>query len=108
MLQLNSEKPLYFCEELQKQEVEEGETAILSCELSKPGVEVQWRKGIVLLRPGNRYEMKQDGFKLQLLIYELNSQDSGVYKCCAGSLVTTASIDVKGMCFSIIQILYNC
>ncbi|KAF4110126.1 obscurin [Onychostoma macrolepis] len=89
------EQPLYFCEELQKQEIEEGETAILSCELSKPGVEVQWRKGIVLLRPGNRYEMKQDGCKLQLLIHELNSQDSGVYKCCAGSLVTAASIDVK-------------
>ncbi|XP_016431454.1 obscurin-like [Sinocyclocheilus rhinocerous] len=89
------EQPLFFCEELQKQEVEEGETAILGCELSKSGVEVQWRKGIVLLLPGNKYEMKQDGCKLQLLIHELNSPDSGVYKCCAGSLVTTASIDVK-------------
>ncbi|XP_043103008.1 obscurin [Puntigrus tetrazona] len=89
------EQPLYFCEELQRQEVEEGETVKLSCELSKPLVEVQWRKGTMLLRPGNKYEMKQDGCKLQLLIHELNSQDSGVYKCCAGSLVTTASIDVK-------------
>ncbi|XP_073675951.1 obscurin [Garra rufa] len=89
------EQPLYFCEELQRQEVKEGETAVLSCELSKPGVEVQWKKGMVLLRPGNKYEMNQDDCKLQLLIHELNSQDSGIYKCCAGSLVTIASIDVK-------------
>ncbi|XDV49254.1 hypothetical protein PO909_018537 [Leuciscus waleckii] len=89
------EQPLYFCEELQRQEIEEGETAILSCEISKTGVEVQWKKGMLLLLPGNKYETKQDGCKLQLLIHELNSQDSGIYKCCAGSLVTTASLDVK-------------
>ncbi|KAL1270084.1 hypothetical protein QQF64_032373 [Cirrhinus molitorella] len=89
------EEPLYFCEELQRQEVKEGETAVLSCELSKPGVEVQWKKGMMLLRPGNKYEMNQDDCKLQLLIHELNTQDSGVYKCCAGNLVTTASIDVE-------------
>ncbi|KAG1973513.1 obscurin [Pimephales promelas] len=89
------EQPLYFCEELQRQEIEEGETAILSCEISKTGVDVQWKKGMLLLLPGNKYETKQDGCKLQLLIHELNSQDSGIYKCCAGSLVTTASLDVK-------------
>ncbi|XP_077079717.1 obscurin-like isoform X1 [Siphateles boraxobius] len=89
------EQPLYFCEELRRQEIEEGETAILSCEISKTGVEVQWKKGMLLLLPGNKYETKQDGCILQLLIHKSNSQDSGIYKCCAGSLVTTASLDVK-------------
>ncbi|XP_073724075.1 obscurin [Misgurnus anguillicaudatus] len=89
------EQPLYFSEELQRQEVEEGETATLRCELSKTGVAIQWRKGTLLLRPGSKYEMKQDGCKCLLLIHDLNSQDSGSYKCCAGSLVTTASLEVK-------------
>nr|XP_021334072.1 obscurin isoform X1 [Danio rerio] len=89
------EQPLYFCEELQRQAVEEGETAVLSCELSKAGVEVQWKKGMMLLRPGHKYKMKQDGCKMQLLILELSCQDSGIYKCCAGSLETSASLDVK-------------
>lgn len=92
------EHPLYFSEELQNQEVEEGETAMLRCELSKTGVAVLWRKGTLLIRPGNKYEMKQDGCVLSLLIHDANSQDSSSYKCCAGTLVTTASLEVKGMC----------
>ncbi|XP_067270783.1 LOW QUALITY PROTEIN: obscurin [Pseudorasbora parva] len=89
------EQPLFFCEELHNQEAEEGETAFLCCELSKPGVEVQWKKGAIRLRPGNKYEIKQDGCKAQLQIHDLTRQDSGTYKCCSGSLVTTASVVVK-------------
>lgn len=91
-----SEQPLFFCEELHNQEAEEGETAFLCCELSKPGVDVQWKKGAIRLRPGNKYEMKQDGCKAQLQIHDLTCQDSGTYKCCSGNLVTTASVVVKG------------
>lgn len=77
--------------------MEEGETAFLSCELSKPGVLVQWKKGSVLLRPGNKYKMKQDGCDLQLQIYDLAVQDSGIYRCCADSTETRASLSVKGI-----------
>lgn len=77
-------------------DVEEGETAFLCCELSKPGVLVQWKKGSMLLRPGIKYEMKQNGCELELQINDLICEDSGVYKCCVGSLETKANILVKG------------
>lgn len=75
----------------------EGETASLFCELSKPGVPVLWKKGATRLRPGAKYEIRQNGCKLQLKIHDLTHQDSGSYKCCAGSLETMASLEVKGI-----------
>ncbi|KAK1801420.1 hypothetical protein P4O66_022686, partial [Electrophorus voltai] len=89
---LVKEHELHFREHLQSQQVMEGDTVFLSCMLSKPGVAVQWKKGTVLLKPGDKYQMKRDGCKLQLKIHDLKAQDSGTYKCCTGSLVTTASI----------------
>jgi len=47
-------------------------------------------------QPSKKYEIKQDGHQLQLQIHELTAQDSGTYKCCAGRLVTTASLVIKG------------
>lgn len=57
---------------------------------------MQWKEGTVLLRPGIKYEMKQNGCELELQINDLKCEDSGVYRCCIGSLETTANILVKG------------
>ena len=86
------ENPLFFREELQSQRVEEGETVLLCCELSKPGVPVEWRKGRVLLRPGGKYEMKQDGCEVQLRIHDVSPQDKGDYICSAGDQQTTPPV----------------
>lgn len=91
-----TERPLFFHEELQNQEAEEGESALLCCELSKPGVAVQWKKGAMLLKNGHKYEMTQEGNEVQLQIHDLTSQDSGTYRCCAGNIETWANIIVKG------------
>lgn len=66
------------------------------CELSKSASSVQWKKGAVPLKSGRKYEIQQNGGELKLQIHELTSQDSGVYTCCVGALVTSASLAVKG------------
>ncbi len=58
---------------------------------------MQWKKEKVLLKPSKKYEIKQDGRHLQLRIHELTAQDSGAYRCCVGSLVTTCSVTVNGI-----------
>ena len=91
------ERLLFFREELHNLQAEEGETAFLCCQLSKPGVAVQWKKGALLLTPGYKCKMKQDGCDLQLQIYNLTVEDSGSYRCCADGIETTARLDVEGI-----------
>ncbi|MGH0174100.1 UNVERIFIED_CONTAM: hypothetical protein FKN15_071392 [Acipenser sinensis] len=87
--------PMVFKQELQNLEAEEGSTATLRCELSKLGVRVEWRKGGVVLQPSDKYEMKQRGSVLELLIHDLEPEDNGYYTCDTGEQLTTASVAVQ-------------
>ncbi|NXW08962.1 OBSCN protein, partial [Fregetta grallaria] len=68
--------PALFKQELQNTEAEEGGTATLRCELTKPNAPVEWRKGDATLYPGLKYEMKQQGSTAELVIYDLELDDS--------------------------------
>lgn len=93
----------FYKKELQDVEVVAGCTASFSCELSKPGVSVQWKKNNLLLRANAKYEIKQDGCIQQLQIKDLKPEDSGSYTCHTGNVETTATMTVKGGILCMLQ-----
>ncbi|XP_038654386.1 obscurin isoform X3 [Scyliorhinus canicula] len=99
--------PVVFKQELQNKEAEEDSTAILHCEISKPGVPVEWRKGSVVLHPSEKHEMKQTGSCVELLIHNLKDDDAGKYTCDSGDQMTTASLKVKALPILFKQELQN-
>ena len=79
-----------------RQEVEEGNTVTLHCELSKTGSAVEWRKDSKVLKSGEKYQMKQSGSVNELLISKAVPEDSGEYTCVCGDQKTSATLNIKG------------
>lgn len=92
----SSEPPAFFHKELENLDAVEGDMITLRCELSKPGVTVEWRKGGVILQPSKKFQLKMEGCVHELHIYDLKPEDSGYYTCDAGDQLTTASVSVQG------------
>lgn len=99
LLSKSSVLPAIFTHELKDQKALEKESVTWSCELSKPGIPVQWRKGEVNLCTCAKYEFRQDGHLVQLIIHDLDPEDSGEYTCNCGDQKTTAHLEVKGRVF---------
>jgi len=76
---------------------DEGESVTLHCELSKPGVPLEWRKGELGLCPCAKYEVRQAGPLASLVIHDVDPEDAGSYTCDSGVHQSTAQLDVKGM-----------
>lgn len=76
--------------------VKEGDSGVFCCELSKPGAPVDWRKGRVVLKPGYKYEMKQEGRLTKLIINNTEESDAGKYTCKTNDSQSTAELTVKG------------
>ncbi|KAM8849467.1 obscurin isoform 3-T3 [Spinachia spinachia] len=87
--------PVFFHKELKNLDAVEGDDVTLRCELSKPGVRVEWRKGGTVLQPGMKCEMRQEGCIQELLLRNLEPEDSGYYTCDAGDQLTTSSLAVQ-------------
>lgn len=83
-------------QKLESQEADEGASVTLRCELSKPGVPVEWKKGTETLKSGEKYQMKQKACVNELLINKVEPEDSGDYSCVCGDQKTSASIKING------------
>ena len=94
-----------FKDKLENQEAEEGTSVTLRCEISKPGVPVEWKKGTQVLKSGEKYQLKQKDSVNELLINKVVPEDSGDYSCVCGDQKTTANLSVKGrrICFKLLQ-----
>ncbi|XP_044076928.1 obscurin isoform X22 [Siniperca chuatsi] len=100
-------QPVTFKQKLESQEAEEGANVTLHCELSKPGVPVEWRKGTQVLKSGEKYQMKQKASVSELLINKVLPEDSGDYSCVCGDQKTTASLKIQVKSIDIVQGLEN-
>ncbi|XP_051738415.1 obscurin-like isoform X36 [Ctenopharyngodon idella] len=87
--------PVVFTHELQNLECDEGGSATLSCELSKPGISVQWKKGSHVIQSGGKYTIRQTASKVELKITDLKREDEGDYTCVCGDKTTTANMKIK-------------
>ncbi|XP_052452027.1 obscurin-like isoform X2 [Carassius gibelio] len=87
--------PVVFTHELQNLECDEGGSSTLSCELSKPGVPVQWKKGSRVIQSGGKYDIRQIASKVELKITDFKPEDEGDYTCVCGDKATTAHVKIK-------------
>lgn len=87
---------MLFKEGLKNREAVEGTTTTLHCVMSKAGAEVKWKKGSQTLRQSDKYRLRQEGAAAELLIRELQAEDSGDYTCVCGDQKTTAVLTVHG------------
>uniref|UniRef100_A0A4W6FFD8 Ig-like domain-containing protein n=1 Tax=Lates calcarifer TaxID=8187 RepID=A0A4W6FFD8_LATCA len=106
--------PATFKVSLKSQEAEEGSSVTLRCELTKKGVPLQWqregqviseemprgkyqmKKGRVILKPGEKYKMKQEGRLTKLVINNIEESDAGKYTCKTKDNQSTAELTVQG------------
>lgn len=86
--------PITFKTKLKNQQVEEENGLTLSCELSKPGLAVEWRKGQELLKNNFKYQIKNRNSVMELTIKNAQLEDSGLYSCTYGDVKTTANITI--------------
>lgn len=77
-------------------EAVEGGTVTLRCELSKASAHVQWKKGHRVLTPDKKYSMRQEDCVVELVVHELDLNDTGDYTCVCGDKSTTAALTVHG------------
>lgn len=77
-------------------QAEEGSSVILRCEISKPGIPVEWRKEDEVLKNSVKYQIRKRETTLELLIWKPVPEDGGVYSCVCADHMTSATVRITG------------
>lgn len=75
------EAQVMFTKRMQAVMAEEFDDATLETEISIETGEVQWMRQGVVIQPGPRHTLSQDGRKRSLTIKNLTLSDRGTYRC---------------------------
>lgn len=70
---------------------------MLYCEISKPGIPVEWKHGGNVLENGDKYQVKQRDSAVELIIRDADPEDSGIYTCVCREQRTKATVKVIGV-----------
>ena len=85
-----------FARELRDTRAEEKGKVTLECETRRPAKRVTWLKGMVELRSGRKYVIRQKGVVLSLTITCLEQLDTDIYTCDVGTMKSRAQLTVQG------------
>lgn len=92
----SSEEPLVIVKPLQEVTVIENQPSVLTCELSKPDVEVQWTREGEPITTADNVKLTCAGVVHSLIIEKTTLDDEAVYALTVGELSTEAEILVDG------------
>lgn len=90
------ERPLQVVHHLDDVEAKENSSVTLSCEFAPSPRVVRWFKGRTAVKTSNKYSMKRQGKRAELIIHGLTGMDAGQYCCMAGGSQSTAHVKVQG------------
>ncbi|CAB1324597.1 unnamed protein product, partial [Coregonus sp. 'balchen'] len=99
--------PISFKQQLKNVQAEEGNSFTLRCELSKPGVPVEWKKGEELVKNGVKFQIRKRETISELQIWKTVPEDSGVYSCECADQKTTATVKISALPVTFKQKLRN-
>lgn len=85
-----------FARDLRETRAEEKGKVTLECETRQPAKRVTWLKGMLELRSGRKYVIRQKGVVLSLSINCLEISDTDIYICDVGTMQSRAQLTVHG------------
>ena len=86
-----------------------GLKATFECELSKPGVRVDWFKaGDQPLRRGDKYDIVADDRRHVLTVHDVHADDVSTYKAVYEKLSTEAKLELAGEKIQLDTIMQTC